>query len=496
MKIKLNGLVSLLLALVLCALVCVSCAKGKDVSEETTTATEAATTEDLYDANGYLKDDLPESADYGGKTLTVYMWSNQKQWEFVDTSTYPTVLLDQALYTRETNVESRFNIKIEYVTEAGDWDNRNKFIQTLANSVNVNDKAFDLVGQYTPCVGIGTTQGLYQDLATVDNINTSKPWWPTHMVSSSTVSGKVYGITGDISPTLIRNVQCMFVNLDLYESYNIAQYVGGRTIYDVVRDYDWTLDTFKKLALDHVGSDEGIDNKEKMYGFSIINNVGADGFLYAGGYKMVEDSNGKIKLSDDLTSVHFSDWFDAVQGLFNGKRADIFKKGSEGLGVFIDNRAVFYTGSISESQTLAQKGAHFSILPMPMRNIDQGMYYTCANMWVTMFSIPIDVKDTALSGLLMEALASEAYRSVTDTVYYNLFQTRYNSTGNEDSAEMFDIVSDSVVFDTSRIFADALKSFAVFRNAVNDPEQNWSSTYSSQSTNLKGNVTSLIALIG
>lgn len=499
MKSSMIRLISLLLVAVMCLGALIACNNKEEETVATDTNVSTEQTEDIYDANGYLKDDLPVKEDYNGKEMNIYLWADQKNWEFVDTSKYPTALLDQALYKRQVNVESRFNIKINLITEKGSWNDRNTFVQKLANNVQVGDGAYDAVGQYTPSVGIAASQGLYKDLQAVENINTEKPWWPKHALSTSMVSGKVYSLTGDISTTLIRNVECMFVNTTLYESYNIAQFADGRSIYDVVRDYDWTLETMNKLALGHVGSNEGLEDDQKMYGLSITNHVSADGFFYSGGFKMVEDKDGKITLSDDLSKLYFVDWFDAVRKIYDGRTyQDVYSKDSGGYKLFETDRSIFHVGNVSESQTLAQKGVSFTILPMPMRNKDQGAYYTCAGMWVTMYSVPVDVKDSAMSGLLIEALASEAYRTVTETVYYDLFQNRYNSGGNEDSAEMFDIVSDSVVFDTSRIFADSLKCFSQFRDTVvaTDDKASWTGNYAANSGTWKKNITSLISQIG
>ena len=342
------------------------------------------------------------------------------------------------------------------------------------------------------------SQGLYLDLNTVENVNTAKPWWPKHISSSATLNGKLFALTGDISPTLIRNVQCMYVNTDLYESYNVAQRdKSARSIYDIVRDYDWTLENMKTLSLGYINN-EGVEDAEKMYGLAMLNNTAPDGFLYSGGFMMVEDKDGKIQLSEDIGTLKFSNWFDAVHELFQEKHQDIYYVGAatNGSGVFQSNRAIFYTGNVAESQTFAQKGVQFSILPMPMMNKDQGAYYTMGSFWVTMWTAPIDVKDKAMSGLLLEALGSEAYRTVTDEIYYNLFQTRYNSGGNENSAEMFDIVSDSVVFDASRIFQKDMGCFGAFRTAIQDPEGSWTSVYDANKGIWRGNLTSLIAKIG
>lgn len=496
MKICVIKLTSALLALLMCFSLLVACAKDDDAQSEDTSAEEVSTTNEVgerYDANGYLMDDLPEM-DLNAREFNILMWSQAKAWEFVDTSTYPTAKVDQALYAREKNVESRFNVKIEVFTQSCDWANKGAFIQHLANSVNVNDQAYDLVGQYGAASGDGALQGLYQNLAEVEHINTNKPWWPKKLTQSTTVNGKVYGLTGDISPTLIRSAECMFLNLDLWEAYNLDEHIQGSTIYDIVRENKWTLEMMKTLALNHTGDNEGIEEDQRIYGLSLVHNVSPDGFLYAGGYVMARDINGRLSLSPELETPTFSDWFDEIQALYSGKRGDILNDG--GLPVFAASRSVFHVDYMSAAQTFAQKGVLFTSLPMPMRSEDQGGYYTCPSMYLTIYSIPIDVKSYSESGLIMEALASEAYRTVSDVIYYDIFQTRYNSAGNEDSAEMFDIVFDSIVLDVSRVFATPLGSFATFRNAVNDPQLSWSTVYASAKQNLRSRLASLLAYMG
>ena len=64
-------LVSLMLVLVMCLGTFIACSEkkeeGKEEEGEEATVSTTAATEDLYDANGYLKDDLPEKADYQDK---------------------------------------------------------------------------------------------------------------------------------------------------------------------------------------------------------------------------------------------------------------------------------------------------------------------------------------------------------------------------------------------------------------------------------------------
>lgn len=480
-----------LLAVAMLAAACGG-AKTPDTGTETRSGnlSEEVTTDDVVtqrlDKNGYLMDDLPEKANLN-RDIAIYTWQDQKAWEWYDDeANAPTQLVDKVLFARQANIEERFNVKLVRDYASGAWDARNDFIKALANHVLYNDHAYDLVGQYTPAAGIGTMQGLYQNLMQVENLDFSKPWWPSKLLDSGRVGEKLYFASGDITPTLIRNVHCMFVNTDLYEQYNLADEVDGRSIFDVVRDYDWTMETMKKLALDQVDPSVGI------YGLAIDNNAACDSFLYGGGFTMVKNNESNIPVpSDDLTKQTFINWFEIVQNLATGGRADIIFSNQ-----FKNNKTIFFVGSVAQSQTFAKEGVQFTVLPMPMYDDSQDTYYTCANLWVTLYSIPRDASNAAESGMILEALGSEGYRTMSDEIYYNLFQIRYNSSAEKDSADMFDLVSDSVVFDIVRPFADKLAMFASFRNGVIDSTANWTSIYGAQSGTWKSNVTSLFATVG
>lgn len=453
---------------------------------DTTEHTEETTLR--FDENGYLMDDLPEQVNLD-REFTIYSWQDQKHWEWYDDEVFPTSLVDRVLYKRQSNVEERFGITLKRIYQPGSWDFRNSFITTLANSVKFHDGLYDLVSQYTPCAGIGATQNLYADLNGMDYLDLSKPWWPSKLLSSAAIGNRLYFVSGDITPTMIRNVHCTYANINYYEQYQLADLVGGRTIYEVVRDYDWTLETFKLLALDKVADDGG-----EMYGLSFTNNVQADAFFFGGGFKLLENNNGILKVSSELSKQPISDWFDQVQDLFSGGRYDVIIKSD---AIFLNNQSIFHSGALSASQNFAQQGVKFTVLPMPMRNSEQEQYYTCASFWVGMYSIPVDAKNASESAMILEALASEGYRTITDEIYYTLFQIRYNSTDNRDSAEMFDIVSDSIVFDTARSFPDYLQSmFAAFRSGVSDKTSSWGAVYGSDHRAWEANATSLFAILG
>ena len=120
------------------------------------------------DENGYLLDDLPE-LDYGKKEFTIFTWSNQTMWEWAETDTTTGDIIKDALFTRQAKTEDRLKVKIEIVKQPGEWENRNSFIDAVYNntSAGINDDSFDLIGQYTPAMGIGAVRGCYTDLSEI-----------------------------------------------------------------------------------------------------------------------------------------------------------------------------------------------------------------------------------------------------------------------------------------------------------------------------------------
>lgn len=500
MKKTMIRAVSVLMLLCMLAATFVGCGKEEENPAGADTGTVSTDTEnaeaDLYDENGYLKDSLPETYDFKGVDYDIFTWSNQKSWEWVDlekTDEKPTNI-SQALRERQLSVQDRFNVKIKLTYEAGDWSNRNNFIDKLYASVSAGDGVYDLVGQYTPTAGIGANKQMYLDLNTVKNLDLEKPWWPSSIRDTASVGTKLYFVTGDITPTLIRNVHCMYVNTELYDSLGLDDEMGGRSIYQVVKDYDWTYENFIKLGIDTV------EAGGNTIGIELGNNVSADAFFYGAGFMLVENTNGIMTLSKDLNNQRLMDFYEKVQKLYTGSAggSTAVRDGSAKKFSFKEGKAVFLTAGIADAQIFTQDATDlkFSVLPMPMLTKDQGVYHTIANFWVTMYSVPVDAKDTFMSGMVLEGLGSYSYRKLSDTVYYDIFQSRYMASENADSAGMFDLVSKSVVFDSGRFFADQLGMFSVFRDGVNSTADSWTNIFGNNSGNWKTKIDGLYSKIG
>ncbi len=482
-------IIAAILALLTALVVFAACAKNPDdSSKDTTTSSQADTTpsggeDSSSDAETSISEiQIPDDLKFTGKTFTIFTWSNQTQWEW-DAEGIAGELIGDAIYNRKLNTEERFGIKFNVVKQAGEWENRNSFIQAVAGSVLTESHAYDIVGQYTPAAAIGTMQSLYTDLNDVEYLNLESSWWPGDIAEACSINGKLYFATGDITPTLIRNMGTIMVNLDMAKNLNLEN------VYDVVDSGNWTLEKLKEMALGRVSLDGDVD---QSYGITIANNVVYDNFFYGGGFKYITaESDGTLRVSDDISSERLVNWFKACQSLLNDN-GDVALLAIN--NAFTAGRSIFQCGTIADVQNyLKDVEFDFGVLPFPKYDTDQKDYATIVGYWVTMYSVPIDAPDTTMSGAVLEYLGYEGAANLTPVVYREAFQYRY--LGTEDNARMFDLLHDTLVYDTGRIFADQINCFAAFRQAAS-PIIDWISYSTSQKKLWAKNVTTIYTKLG
>ena len=119
------------------------------------------------------------------------------------------------------------------------------------------------------------------------------------------------------------------------------------------------------------------------------------------------------------------------------------------------------------------KAFDFIVLPMPKYNTDQTRYYSVTDAWNTVYGVPTKVASSDMSSAVLEALASQAHRSLKPVVFEECFSTRFVSDP-ADSA-MVQLVYDSLVYDPVLIYGEAFGTFGSSWEKVKDPTAGWSS---------------------
>ncbi len=486
-------LIAALLCLVLTMPAIVACAGDTDTSADTTaapTGTTAAPADTTLPVTEplFVPDALPEKMDFKNEEVTILTWKAYQTEFNIDSLTGD--IVEDALFNRVQKVEERLNIKLNLIEEAGDWSKRNDFIAYAAKSINAGDGAYDLVAHYSLAASIGAMQHLYQNLNEVPHLDFEKPWWPGDIVEASSIGNKVYFATGDVAPTVLYNIFGVYFNEKLIKDN------GFESPYDLVEQGKWTFDKMQEMAIGQY-QDLNANQKEDIgdrFGLVFADIVHVDPFYYSAGLTIIgKDSEGSYALSEDFASEKTATWCQKLCSFLHNN-PDVIVQPS-GDNIFQSGQSLFLAGNLNHAASgLRDVEFTYGLVPMPKYDAEQDRYYSVVGMPYSMYTVPVDVKDSARAGALLEALASEAYRSVSPAIFETAFKVKYAES--EQAADMYDLIRNTLVYDVGRTFGDTINVFAVFRNAVRDNNPNWSSLVASNKKAAELRIKQIVEKIG
>jgi len=447
-----------LLAALLMLSLLVSCGSAETAeTEEADTAAQTQTeTEPEETTRANYPDDLPEK-DFGGKD---YIICNQqvKQYEIYSEELNGEACND-SVFHRNVEIEERFNVKIGALVNETPED-------VLKEAAISGDAAFTIAGyvDYKAYVPIAAGAALnWNDIPYVDQ---EQPWHNKLANEPSTINGKLFAITSDLSISALQYTYAIFVNYKLSTDYGYPP----EDLYRIVFDGDWTLDTFTEIVKDvWIDTDgDSVHDGDDVHGYSMYPNcTTSDVWLAALDLPVATINN------DGTYSVDF----------FCEKTVSALEKTialhTAGEGVYLKAPAWrqipvdFCNGKIMMTQmyfgetteSLKDMEDTYGILPMPKFDENQTEYLTNAWDQYTVFSVPVTAPDTEFVGIIYEALSAETWRSVFPAYYDTALKSRYSA--DPEVAEIVDMIMEGRQFEFSFQFGEDLQNLPyLFRKTL------------------------------
>ena len=482
--------VTLTLALLMLASAIAACGTKEEAKETTAAAvqsTEAVTTEDPYDANGYLKDALPEDLDFKDETVTVLYWSDVENQEF-DAEELTGEIVNDAIFQRNSNVESRLHVKYNWVGTPGNNGQKLNYAAKAVQSFAAGDNAYDIYAAYSRTIGECVVNGLTKNLEDAPYIDYEKPWWPNKLLDSAMIHNHIYFISGDISTNVLHMMYCFYYNQDLLED------MGMKPPTDLVLEGKWTIDKLKEMCengyVDVNG--DGAKDKSDRFGCAVYN-FHNDAFYTGSALRLVEkDDKTILKISDDFYSERAIDLLAKI-GPWEAStvcytNSDFETPFAEGRVLFTVNRAHYAWKKLRDSDIT------YGILPVPKYDENQEDYITVMANPVTLYSVSWGSAKPEAACAVLECAGSEAYRLTTPALFENNMKKKYSI--NDVNAQMYDIVRETVIFELGRFFNQYLSSITdIYFKSVCNNDQNWASTAAGYRPALEKNVTDLVTAI-
>ena len=469
MKNTILRILSLVLLLSVIGSVVLACTNTPDDPKESGSETDAPTesvpeTEDLYDANGYLKDDIPADIDLKNEVVTIFHWNNPKNPEFNEED--DGTIINGALYERNVTVADRLNVQLNWVGEPGDFSQRNDFNQKIQGDLS-GDCEYDIIAAYSQTIAMAATNGYAMDLIGLgDQIKLSKPWWGKDLNDMATINGKVYFATGDISTNYLLRMYGVFFNKSILADNNLED------PYALVESGKWTVDKFIELAQTLKVEDP---NAGGIYGL-VHDALTVEALFYGANLCFVDkDATDMPKLSDSWNGEKANALTDKF-GNFCKTNSALNTKDDKKL--FAGSSSLFIINSLDLAMNqLADAGVEFGIVPIPKYDEAQDNYATTLNYKYTLYMISTGTDIREVASYTLEALASQGYRTVTPDLYEKAMKLRY--TTDETSQKMIDYIRDGVSFEIGRTFTHIFdnKTYQDIRKALaGTATKNWQTT--------------------
>lgn len=466
----------------------VSCGSGNgDVvttgGGEATDTTTAGETE--------IHDDLPE-LNYNGDEFTILVedYGGYCGADFYVEESDGDVVND-AIYNRNQKVSERLNIDLDWVMFTHNWDDRSTFTTKFRSGVLAGDGAYDLVaglGYFMPSF---VSDGILSDMSELPYIDPEKPWWSDKFMEASSLDGKYYFVTGDACLGLIKNMFCIYENLDL------AEKLGVENLYDVVREGKWTLDKMREVSslyYNDLNGDTKAD-QEDQFGLLVNHKNHITGFVESLGVDIVDLSGSDPTLV--FGNAHNTDVETKLSDIINNTEGIFFDKNGESetayKSIFRNGNVLLATGWFMHTDAFRDVDFGYGVLPYPKWDESQENYDTTVLTTYGVLSIPTDSANKERAAAVCEAMAYESWKTVTPAYFETALKVKY--VADNDSAQMFDIIHDGVSFDFGYVYTMPMNGIVDEFNFAILEKKAWATVYAKIESSAKKELSSLVEAI-
>lgn len=414
----------------------------------------ATTTEKKTEAGDESVTDVPEDLYKPSRDLTQLDYKDEivrilqcdfKKDEF-DFNAGSSETMSDAVYSRNKQVEEDLGIRFEYVSVNSNAQSPNMLAAAVRqNAQNTEKDAFHIVAQPSYYSVSLIMDGLYWDLATVENsyIDLSRKYWSAGFINASTVNDRYYFLVGELCTSVLDEMEVMFVNDQLVDDY-----LDGIDLHELVYDKGWTYDKMLSL-LAEVGSGED----SGVWGMALdVNSLSIDGMLASLKLTTVGIAdNGMPKV--DINNAHNIGIVEKLRDLY-WNNPSVTNQGGAIKNFKDQQNAVFTMNMLKNAADLYKSGIRYTLIPMPMFDEKQDDYVVTAHDEYSSISICASVKDASMYTAVVEDLCYRSHDTTYNAKYEKTYAGQYAQTLK--NRKMFDFMFDHLNFDLGAVYSYVL----------------------------------------
>ncbi|NLB16176.1 MAG: hypothetical protein GX827_05125 [Clostridiales bacterium] len=408
--------------------------------------TEAETTSDT-DARKQNDDGLPQK-DFGGYNFRIVFEKDQEHFYYTDNLTGD--VINDAVYERNLAVSEKYNVEFSKV-HCEDYQSNGDWIQ---KTILAGEDAFDMSCTHVVYTGLIAQKGIFMNYYDLPYINFAQPWWSRSNIEDLTYNGVALLAIGDYALSAIGRTYCVFFNKVQAESY------GMPNMYQLVQDGKWTIDKLSDLTKDiytDLNSNQQKD-EEDYYGFATGWASDMTAYLWAFDNPVCrKDSSGEIQVvlhTDKINSIveklNKLMW-ENPGTYYTQKNTDTVHSEKGGRDLFRLGRTLFGNGYIDYSiEFFREIDDDYGIIPYPKWDEAQAEYRSLVNGNHPILGVPMTTQDPERTGIIIEALNSESYRSLIPVYIETALKVKY--ARDNESVQVLDMLIANRFFDFGYVY--------------------------------------------
>lgn len=431
-----------------------------NVHVDLTSPNENLTVEEIFDPEKFQGvDDIIKELDFEGYSFNILGDTSNYTKEFLTESDGD--IVKDAIIERQTWVEETLGIDIVITETEGGYYNMEGYAAEIESASGAGTP-YDLAISYNLIPPVVAAKGLSKDLAESEYLNlieTDKEYWGSGIKEEIMIGGRIFWMSDNASYNNIRNMLCIYVNLDFFERINQKD---KDYLYNMVKNGSWTFDNLLVLiqgAYENTNTEgDGADGKDDLDTFGLCTaatNPWVDNWLYAAGYRYTKLNNrGTYEWTlDDQPMIDFIDWWQAT--IRDNENIDI-DDGKGSSAQFKEGRSMFYLSSVGLVESNPE--LNYTVLPMPLyKSSVKNTYSTPFSNNYSSWLIPKATKTEAFerSSAVLEALAGRANQVIAPR-YFELYLKKQVAANDPEMQVMFNAIRNSIVFDLGYLYGSSL----------------------------------------
>lgn len=353
--------------------------------------------------------------------------------------------VEGAMFERNCDVEEYLGVVLNIIPRDGGWATRTEFNNLIQISA-MSSKEFDVAqNEISASYRANAIAGYYKNVNDIPTLDLSSPWWLENMTENYGFDNTLYGILGDSSLSLYKEMNVLYFNQHLIDQYKLDN------PYDLVRDKKWTLETMLNMA---VGVKEDIDGDyditQNMMGY-VAAAVANRAWLTALDITLINQNaeTGALTVasapSEKLIKV-----FDLMYDKFENNDNLYVEDSGEYLEIFANNNALFALGFFEDVEKFRDMEYDYGLVPMCMWE-GQDDYISPISTWAGMWYVLTNTEKADLVGKVLDALAFYGHRDVIPEYYEIALGLTY--ARDENVQEMLSIMREKAVLSFDSVYA-------------------------------------------